>query len=186
MTQAAGFYNTMLKSDDPGVIIESLNGYRLKERLPDNLAEYTVPLGIPEVLHEGSDVTLVSYGSVLREAMPAIEMLMKYGVSVELIDVQTLIPFDLEHRILASVSKTHKLVLLDEDVPGGATAYMLKHLLEDQDIWHHLDAKPMTITAAEHRPPYGSDGDYFSKPNSEDIFEAIYRMMQQYDPVKFP
>jgi len=185
MTQAAGFYNTLLRSDDPGLIIESLNGYRLKERQPDNLGDYCIPLGVPEILHEGLDVTVVTYGSVIREAMEAVEILKMTGISVELIDVQTLIPFDLEHRILQSVKKTNKLVILDEDIPGGGSAYLLQKILEEQDAWHYLDMKPLTITAHAHRPPYGSDGDYFSKPNADDIVEMISRMMTDYDPGSF-
>jgi pyruvate/2-oxoglutarate/acetoin dehydrogenase E1 component/TPP-dependent pyruvate/acetoin dehydrogenase alpha subunit len=185
MTQAAGFYNTLIKSDDPGIIIESLNGYRLKEKQPDNLAEYTVSLGVPEILHEGRDVTLVSYGSVIREAIEAIAELEKTGVSVELIDLQSLLPFDLEGVVIESLKKTNKLVVLDEDVPGGASAYILQKILEEQNGWQFLDEKPLTLTARAHRPPYGSDGDYFSKPNAEDIMEAILDLLQRYDPARF-
>lgn len=185
MTQAAGFYNTMLKSDDPGLIIESLNGYRLKEKQPDNLADFTLPLGMPEVLHEGSDVTLVTYGSVIREAIDAIVELEKMGVSVELLDLQTLLPLDLEGMVIESLKKTNKLVVLDEDLPGGASAYILQQILEEQNGWQYLDEKPMTITAKAHRPPYGSDGDYFSKPNADDIMEKIMWMMENYDPGRF-
>jgi len=185
MTQAAGFYNTMLKSDDPGLIIESLNGYRLKEKQPDNLSEYTLPLGVPEILKEGSDLTLVTYGSVIREAQEAINELEKKGISVELIDLQTLLPFDLEGVVIQSLKKTNKLVVLDEDIPGGASAYILQQILEQQDAWQYLDEKPLTITAWEHRPPYGSDGDYFSKPNAEDIMEKILGMMMNYDKQRF-
>ncbi len=185
MVQAAGFYNTMLQSDDPALVIECLNGYRLKERLPDNITEYTIPLGVPEVLEEGSDVTLVTYGSCVRVAQEAIKMLKNQGISVELIDVQTLLPFDLEHRIVNSLKKTNRIVFLDEDVPGGATAYMMQEVLEKQGGYRHLDAAPVTLTAAAHRPPYGSDGDYFSKPNPEDIFETVYRMMHEAAPSRF-
>lgn len=181
MTQAAGFYNTLLKSDDPGIIIESLNGYRLKEKLPENLVDFTLALGVPEVLREGGDLTLVSYGSTLREAGHAIELLERRGISVELIDVQTLLPFDKHHRILESLKKTNKLVILDEDIPGGASAFMLQQILEVQDGWHYLDMKPLTITAREHRTPFGSDGDYFTKPNAESIAEEILAFMQRYD-----
>lgn len=176
MVQAAGFYNTLLRSDDPGLVIECLNGYRLKEVLPDNIGDYTVPLGVPEVLQEGNDITLVTYGSCVREAEKGIKLLDGTGISVELIDVQTLLPFDLEGVIVESLKKTNKIIFLDEDVPGGATAYMMKHVLEDQDGYFHLDAKPVTLTAHAHRPPFGSDGDYFSKPNPEDIFEACYKL----------
>lgn len=185
MVQAAGFYNTMLQSDDPALIVECLNGYRLKERLPDNITEYTVPLGVPEVLEEGSDVTLVTYGSCVRVAQEAVKMLQKQGISVELIDVQTLLPFDLEHRIVNSLKKTNRIVFLDEDVPGGATAYMMQEVLEKQGGYRYLDAAPVTLTAAAHRPPYGSDGDYFSKPNPEDVFETVYQIMREAAPQRF-
>lgn len=188
MTQAAGFYNTMLQSDDPALIIECLNGYRLKERMPDNIGEYTVPLGIPEVLQEGSDVTLVTYGSCVRIAQAGIELLERSGISVELIDVQSLLPFDLEHRICASLQKTGRIVFMDEDVPGGATAYMMREVLEVQGGYNFLDSPPVTLTAKAHRPPYGSDGDYFSKPNAEDVFEAVYRLVYEAEPgrLRFP
>lgn len=186
MTQAAGFYNTMLQSDEPALVIECLNGYRLKEKMPDNLGEYTVPLGVPEVLTEGSDVTIVGYGSTLRVIQDAMKQLSAFGISCELIDVQTLLPFDIHHRIVESVRKTNKVVFIDEDVPGGATAYMMQQVLEEQEAYRYLDAKPLTIAAQAHRPPYGTDGDYFSKPNAEDIFEAIMNMMHEYDPARFP
>ncbi|MEE9438759.1 MAG: thiamine pyrophosphate-dependent enzyme [Saprospiraceae bacterium] len=185
MVQAAGFYNTMLQSDDPSIIIECLNGYRLKETMPDNLAEYTLPLGVPEILQKGSDVTLVTYGSCVRIAQKAISMLAKANVSVELIDVQSLLPFDLEHTIVESLMKTNKIVFLDEDMPGGATAYMMKQVLEDQGGYKYLDAAPITITAHSHRPPFGSDGDYFTKPNPEDIYDIILDLMISYNPSKF-
>ncbi len=186
MTQAAGFYNTLLQSDDPAVVIECLNGYRLKEMLPDNVDKFTVPLGVPETLQEGTDVTLVTYGSCVRIAQSGITLLEKAGISVELIDVQTLLPFDLEHQIVESVKKTNRVVFLDEDYPGGATAYMMREVLEKQGGYQYLDEKPLTITAAPNRSPYGSDGDYFSKPNPEDIFEVIYNMMREGDPNRFP
>ncbi len=185
MVQAAGFYNTMLQSDDPALIIECLNGYRLKERVPENLGEYTVPLGVPEVLREGTDLTLVTYGSCVRVAEAGIELLEEHGVSVELIDVQTLLPFDLEHRILASLKKTNRILFLDEDVPGGATAYMLQEVLEKQGGYRYLDSAPITLTARAHRPPYGSDGDYFTKPNPEDVFEAVFRLVFEAEPGRF-
>lgn len=185
MVQAIGFYNTMLQSDDPAIVIECLNGYRLKEVLPDNIAEYTLPLGVPEVLQEGTDVTLVTYGSCVREAEKGIQMLQKTGVSVELIDVQSLLPFDLEHSIVESVKKTNKIIFLDEDMPGGATAFMMKEVLETQGGYQHLDAAPVTLTAWEHRPPFGSDGDYFTKPGPEDIFDTVVKMMKEYDPSRF-
>jgi pyruvate/2-oxoglutarate/acetoin dehydrogenase E1 component len=186
MTQAAGFYNTMLQSDDPALIIECLNGYRLKERLPDNVGEFTVPLGLPEILEEGTDVTLVTYGSCVRIAQEALPLLEARGISVELIDVQTLLPFDLEGIILSSLKKTNRIVFLDEDVPGGGTAYMLQKVLEEQGGYRHLDSPPLTISAHAHRPPYGSDGDYFSKPNAEDVCMRIYDLMREADPVNFP
>jgi pyruvate/2-oxoglutarate/acetoin dehydrogenase E1 component/TPP-dependent pyruvate/acetoin dehydrogenase alpha subunit len=182
MTQAAGFYNTMLQSDEPALIIECLNGYRLKEKMPDNLGTYTVALGIPEILHEGSDVTIVSYGSTLRVVEEAIKQLAEQGISSELIDVQSLLPFDINHTIVESLKKTNKIVFIDEDVPGGATAYMMQQVLETQGGYRYLDAKPLTITAKPHRPPYGTDGDYFSKPNAEEIFETVMEMMHDYNP----
>ena len=175
--QAAGMYNTLLMSDDPGLVIESLNGYRLKELLPDNIGEFTVPLGVPEVLTQGEDITLVTYGSCVRIAQEAVEILENKGISVELIDVQTLLPFDLEHLIVESLKKTNRIIFLDEDVAGGGTAYMMQEVLEKQGGYEFLDAKPRTITAKEHRPPYGSDGDYFSKPNVEDILEGILEII---------
>ncbi len=186
MTQAAGFYNTMMQSDDPALVIECLNGYRLKEKLPDNLDSFTVPLGVPEVLQEGDDVTLVTYGSCVRVAEQGIELLKKHGISVELIDVQTLLPFDLEGVILSSLKKTNRIVFLDEDVPGGATAFMMREVLEVQGGYRYLDSPPTTITAHGHRPPYGSDGDYFTKPHPEDVFEAVYNIMREVDPAGFP
>ncbi|MBK8563909.1 MAG: transketolase [Saprospiraceae bacterium] len=183
--QAAGMYNTMLNSDDPALIIECLNGYRLKERLPDNMGEYTVPLGVPDILRQGSDVTLVTYGSNIRVALEGLKLLEPTGISVELIDVQTLLPFDLEHSIVASLKKTNRIIFLDEDVPGGATGYMMREVLEVQGGYKYLDSQPVTLTAKPHRPPYGSDGDYFSKPNSEDIYEAILKLMQEAEPNRF-
>jgi 2-oxoisovalerate dehydrogenase E1 component len=186
MVQAAGFYNTMLQSDEPALIIECLNGYRLKERLPDNLGEYTTPLGVPETLIEGSDVTIVSYGSTLRVIEDAVKQLQEFGINCELIDVQTLLPFDINHSIVESIKKTNKVVFIDEDVPGGATAYMMQQVLEEQEAYKYLDAKPLTIAAKAHRPAYGTDGDYFSKPSAEDIFEAIMDMMHEYNPNQYP
>lgn len=185
MTQAAGFYNTMLQSDEPALIIECLNGYRLKEKMPDNLGVYTVPLGIPEVLHAGTDVTIVSYGSTLRVVEDAMKQLAEQGISCELIDVQSLLPFDIHHSIVESLKKTNKIVFIDEDVPGGASAYMMQQVLEEQGGYRYLDAKPLTIAAKPHRPPYGTDGDYFSKPNAEEIFERILEMMHDYNPSQY-
>ena len=186
MVQAAGFYNTMLQSDEPALIIECLNGYRLKERLPDNLGEYTTPLGVPETLIEGSDITIVSYGSTLRVIEEAVKQLQEFGINCELIDVQTLLPFDINHSIVESIKKTNKVVFIDEDVPGGATAFMMQQVLEEQEAYKYLDAKPLTIAAKAHRPAYGTDGDYFSKPSAEDIFEAIMDMMHEYNPSQYP
>lgn len=185
MVQAAGFYNTLLQSDDPGLIIECLNGYRLKERMPDNLHEFTVPIGVPEILRTGGDVTLLTYGSCVRVAEAACDQLEEEGIAVELVDAQSLLPFDLEHLTVTSLQKTNRLVVLDEDVPGGASAYLLQHVLEKQGGYRWLDSPPVTITATDHRPPYGTDGDYFSKPNPEDVFERILALMQEADPVRF-
>lgn len=186
MTQAAGFYNTLLAGDEPGLIVECLNGYRLKERLPSNLGEYRIPLGKVELLEPGSDVTLLTYGSCVRIAQEAILMLRELGISVELIDAQSLLPFDREHDVVESLRKTNRLVILDEDVPGGASAYLLQQVLEEQQGFQYLDSAPVTITAKAHRPAYGSDGDYFSKPNAEDVTDSVYRMMHEADPLRFP
>ncbi|PLW92999.1 MAG: transketolase [Marinilabiliales bacterium] len=186
MTQAAGFYNTLIKSDDPGLIIEPLNAYRLREPRPENIGEFTVPLGKPEVLQEGTDVTLVTYGSCVRIAEEAIPQLAEMDISVELIDVQTLLPFDLSGTIISSLMKTNKIVFFDEDVPGGTTAYMMQQVLEKQGGWNYLDAEPKTITAKDHRPAYGSDGDYFSNPNAENVFDTVYELMNEYNPTQYP
>jgi pyruvate/2-oxoglutarate/acetoin dehydrogenase E1 component len=186
MTRAAGFYNTLLRSDDAALVIECLNGYRLKERLPDNVGEFTLPLGIPEVIRPGEDVTVVTYGSMCRVVMEAADELAAVGISCEVIDVQTLLPFDLHHLISYSLKKTNRIVFADEDVPGGATAYMMQKVLEEQAGFSLLDSPPVTITAKEHRPAYASDGDYFSKPNAEEVFDKIYAMMAEADPEKFP
>jgi len=186
MTQAAGFYNTLLRSDDSGIVIEVLNGYRQKEKLPANIGDFTVPLGVPEVLREGSDVTVVTYGPLCRIAMEAAERLSGVGIEVELIDVQTLLPFDRHGRIVESLRKTNRVLFLDEDVPGGASAYMMQQVLEVQGGYAWLDAAPRTLAAREHRPAYGSDGDYFSKPNRESVFEAVYDLMYEADPRGFP
>ncbi|MCE7993121.1 MAG: transketolase [Roseivirga sp.] len=186
MTQAAGFYNTMLKSDDPALIIECLNGYRLKERIPDNVGEFTVPLGVPEVIRQGTDVTVVTYGSMCRIVAQAAEELEEIGISVEIIDVQTLLPFDVHSSIVESLKKTNRVVFADEDVPGGASAYMMQQVLEEQEGYYHLDSQPVTIAAKEHRPAYASDGDYFSKPNPETVFDKIYGLMSEAEPTRFP
>ncbi len=177
MVQAAGMYNTLLQGKDPGIVIECLNGYRLKERLPDNIGDYTVPLGIPEVLMEGDHITLVTYGSCVRYAMSAAKICADFGISVELIDVQTLLPFDMEKIIVSSLRKTNKILFLDEDVPGGATAYMMQQVLEVQGGFNYLDGPPATLTAQDHRTPYGNEGDYFAKPQTDDIVEKIYEVV---------
>jgi pyruvate/2-oxoglutarate/acetoin dehydrogenase E1 component len=179
MVQAAGMYNTLLASCEPGLVIESLNGYRLKERLPSNLLEYKVALGVPETIREGNDITMVSYGSTLRIVMEAAEFLEDLGVSCEVIDVQTLLPFDTGHLILESLKKTNRIVFIDEDVPGGAAAYMFNKVMEEQGGYRWLDVSPRTLTAKAHRPGYGSDGDYFSKPNIEDVVELVQAMMAE-------
>jgi 2-oxoisovalerate dehydrogenase E1 component len=186
MTQAAGFYNTMMASDDPALIIEPLNGYRLKEKMPANIGYHRVPLGIPEVLQEGSDITLVTYGSCVKIAQEALPQISDFGISVELIDIQSLIPFDLNMAVLKSLKKTNKIIFFDEDVPGGATSFMMQKVLEDQGGYSHLDTEPRTLTKKDHRPAYTNDGDYFSNPNAEDVFETVYQMMHEYNPNKFP
>ncbi len=179
MTQAAGMYNTLLRSNDPGIVIECLNGYRLKEKLPSNLLEFTVPLGVPEVIREGADVTIVSYGSTLRIVQEAAATLALQDISVEIVDVQTLLPFDTHHHILTSLKKTNRIVFVDEDVPGGAAAFMFNKVMEEQGGYKYLDTAPRTITGKAHRPAYGSDGDYFSKPNAEEIEAVIRNMMTE-------
>lgn len=180
MTQAAGMYNTLLKSDEPGIVIECLNGYRLKEKTPDNLTEFTVPFGIPEVIREGNDITIVSYGSTLRVIEEAIvNYLEPKGISCEVVDVRTLLPFDINHLIVESLKKTSRIVFIDEDVPGGASAYMFQQVMEIQGGYKWLDATPRTISAQNHRPAYATDGDYFSKPNAEDIAAAIEEIVSE-------
>ena len=186
MTQAAGFYNTILQSGDPAIIIECLNGYRLKERLPNNIGEFTLPLGVPEVLLEGTDITVVTYGSMCRVVMEAAEQLAKFGISCEVIDVQSLLPFDLEGIISDSIKKTNRVLFADEDVPGGASAYMMQQVIDEQEAYRWLDSKPTCLSAHAHRPAYASDGDYFSKPNIEDVFDTVYALMAETDPQKFP
>jgi pyruvate/2-oxoglutarate/acetoin dehydrogenase E1 component/TPP-dependent pyruvate/acetoin dehydrogenase alpha subunit len=186
MTRAAGFYNTMLKSDEPALIIEPLNGYRLREKKPLNIGEFCIPVGIPEIIEQGNDVTLVTYGSCVRVAQDAAAQLSDFKISVELIDVQSLEPFDINHSITESLKKTNKIVFFDEDVPGGATAYMMQKVLEGQKGFNYLDSEPRTVTAQAHRAAYGTDGDYFSNPNAEDVFDCIYNMMHDYNPVKYP
>jgi pyruvate/2-oxoglutarate/acetoin dehydrogenase E1 component len=186
MTQAAGMYNTLLRADEPALVVECLNGYRIKEKLPSNIGEFTVPLGRPDVLRYGEDVTLVTYGSCCRIAQEACDLLANHGIRVELIDVQTLLPFDINHSIVESLKSTNRIVFLDEDVPGGATSYMMQQVLEIQGGYKHLDSTPITITAKEHRPAYGSDGDYFSKPSVDTVFSTIYQMMHESNPAKWP
>ncbi len=186
MTKAAGFYNTLLQSDEPALVIEPLNGYRTKERVPLNMGEFNEPLGIPEIVKEGTDITLVSYGSTFNLCEIAEKSLTTLGVSVELIDVQTLIPFDINHLISKSLEKTNRLFIIDEDVSSGATGYMLDKILVEQNAFFHLDSPPVTLSSKDHRPAYGSDGDYFSKPNVDDIIEGIYDVMHETDPLRFP
>jgi pyruvate/2-oxoglutarate/acetoin dehydrogenase E1 component/TPP-dependent pyruvate/acetoin dehydrogenase alpha subunit len=186
MTQAAGFYNTLLRAEEPGLIIEVLNGYRLRESMPDNVGEFTVPLGVPQVLKAGDDITLVTYGACCRIVMNAAEMLGKTGIQAEVIDVQSLLPFDLRGVILNSLKKTGRILFIDEDVPGGTSAYLLQQVIEIQGGYYWLDSPPQTLPGKEHRPAYGSDGDYWSKPNTEQVFEAAYKMMHEVEPGRFP
>ena len=186
MTKAAGFYNTLLTTDEPALVIECLNGYRLKEKMPLNLGEFKTPIGVVETIKSGKDITVVSYGSTLRLVEQAAKELMEVGIDAEIIDVQSLLPFDINHDILKSISKTNRLLVIDEDVPGGASAYILQQILEVQKGYFQLDSQPKTLTSQEHRPSYGTDGDYFSKPSTEDIYEKIYEMMHEDYPTKFP
>ena len=185
MTQAAGFYNSLLDLDQPAIVIEPLNGYRIKEKLPINYGEFKTPIGEIEVLREGLDITLVSYGSTLNIVVNVAKEIEKYGISCEVIDVQSLLPFDIKKEISNSIIKTNRLLIIDEDMPGGGSTYILQELLEKQDIYKHLDSEPSLLTAKDHRPPYGSDGDYISKPSFEDIFEKIYAIMRESNPNKF-
>ncbi len=185
MTQAAGMYNTLLQAKEPALVIEVLNGYRLKEKMPDNLGEFTVPLGVPEIIREGTDITVVTYGPLVRLADQAAEILEEKGIRVELIDVQTLLPFDLPNVIAQSLQKTNRIIFLDEDVPGGGTAYMMREVLDKQGGYRYLDANPVCLSAKAHRPPYGSRGDYFTKPNVEDIVDAVYEIMHESNPSRF-
>jgi pyruvate/2-oxoglutarate/acetoin dehydrogenase E1 component/TPP-dependent pyruvate/acetoin dehydrogenase alpha subunit len=186
MTQAAGFYNTLLRAEEPGLIVEVLNGYRLREKMPDNVEEFTVPLGVPQVLRPGEDITLVTYGACCRIVLNAAEMLNKTGIQAEVIDVQSLLPFDLHGVILNSLKKTGRILFIDEDVPGGTTAYMLQQVIEIQGGYYWLDSPPQTLPGKEHRPAYGSDGDYWSKPNAEQVFETAYKIMHEVEPERFP
>ena len=186
MTVAAGFYNTLMESDQPALIVECLNGYRLKEKKPSNLGEFKLPLGVVETLKKGTDITLVSYGSTLRIVEQVAKELMEVDINAEVIDIQSLMPFDINHDIVESIKKTNRLLIIDEDIPGGASSYILNEVLDNQNAYEFLDSKPKTLTAKEHRPAYGSDGDYFSKPSAEDIFEAVYAMMHESNPLKYP
>lgn len=186
MTQAAGFYNSLLECDEPALVIECLNGYRLKEKMPLNYGEFKTPIGIVETLRKGTDITLVSYGSTLRLVEQVAKELFEAGIDCEIIDLQSLLPFDINHDIVKSIAKTNRLLIIDEDVPGGAAAYILQQIVEEQNAYIHLDSKPQTLTAKAHRPAYGTDGDYFSKPSAEDIYEKVYEMMNEVNPSKFP
>ena len=186
MTKAAGFYNALLECDEPALVIECLNGYRLKEKMPLNYGEFKTPIGVVETMKEGTDITLVSYGSTLRLVEQAAKELQEIGIDCEVIDVQSLLPFDINHDLVKSIMKTNRLLVIDEDVPGGASAYILQQIIEQQDGYNHLDSKPQTLTAKAHRPSYGTDGDYFSKPSTEDIFEKVYTMMNEVNPSKYP
>ncbi|GAB3954768.1 alpha-ketoacid dehydrogenase subunit alpha/beta [Spirosoma harenae] len=186
MTQAAGFYNTLIKGDDPALLIESLNGYRLKEVLPDNLDEFCLPLGVPDIIRTGTDLTIVTYGSMCRIVMEAANQLAQMAINVEVIDVQTLLPFDVHHSIVESIKKTNRVIFADEDVPGSASAYMMQQAIEEQNAYRYLDSAPRTLSAKAHRPPYGSDGDYFSKPNVDDVIEMAYAVMSEAEPERFP
>jgi pyruvate/2-oxoglutarate/acetoin dehydrogenase E1 component len=186
LTTAAGFYNTLLQGDDPALIIEPLNAYRSKEKMPTNLGEFQIELGVPEVVKEGSDLTIVTYGSTCNLAEDACKELAELGISVELIDIRSLMPFDKNHSIVESLKKTNKVLFLDEDVKGGASAYMMQKVLEDQGGYYHLDVEPKTLSSKDHRPAYGTDGDYFSKPSIEDIVETAYQLMRDVDPETYP
>lgn len=186
MTKAAGFYNTLLQTDEPALIVECLNGYRLKEKLPSNLGEFRTPIGVVETVKDGTDITLVSYGSTLRLVEEAAKELQQVGIDAEIIDIQSLLPLDLNHDMVKSVAKTNRLLVIDEDVPGGASAYILQHIVDEQNGYQYLDSKPQTLAAKPHRPAYGTDGDYFSKPSTEDIFEKVYEIMHEANPNNFP
>ena len=186
MTKAAGFYNTLLETDEPALVIECLNGYRLKEKMPTNLGEFKTPIGVVETIKKGTDITLVSYGSTLRLVEQAAKELLETGIDCEIIDIQSLLPFDIKHDIVKSIVNTNRLLIIDEDVPGGASAFILQQILDEQNAYDFLDSKPQTLTAKAHRPAYGTDGDYFSKPSAEDIFEKVYAMMNEASPHKYP
>ena len=185
MTKAAGFYNTLLECDEPALVIENLNGYRLKEKLPNNLGDFKTPIGVVETIKEGTDITVLSYGSTLKIVQDVVKDLQQVDIDIEIIDAQSLLPFDINHDVVKSIEKTNRLLIIDEDVPGGATSYLLNEILEKQNAYEYLDSKPITISAKEHRAAFGTDGDYFSKPNAEDIFETIYKMMHEVNPTKY-
>jgi len=186
MTKAAGFYNTLLESDEPALLIECLNGYRLKEKMPNNIGQFKTPIGVVETIKAGSDLTIVSYGSTLRIVEQAAKELLEVGIDVEIIDAQSLLPFDIQQDVVKSLAKTNRLLVVDEDVPGGASAYLLQQILEVQKGYRYLDSEPQTLTSKEHRPAYSTDGDYFSKPSVEDVFEKVYDLMHEVNPTKFP
>ena len=186
MTKAAGFYNTLLEGDQPALVIECLNKYRSKEKLPDNLGDFKTPIGKVDLILEGSDITIVSYGSSIELVEKAAQELNKFNIKVEIIDCQSLIPFDLNHDIAKSIEKTNRLLIVDEDFSGGASAYILNELISNQNIYNYLDSNPKLLTAKNHRPAYGSDGDYFSKPSMDDIFDVSYNIMHESSPNKFP
>lgn len=186
MCQAAGMYNTLLAGDDPAIVVESLNGYRLKEKRPSNMGEFRLELGKVETMCEGTDITVVTYGSMVRMCVDVAKQLNEVGISAEVIDVQTLLPFDIGSEIVESIKKTNRVIFVDEDVPGGASAYMMQEVLENQGAYQYLDSAPQTLTAKAHRPAYASDGDYFSKPSNEDILEAIYAIMHEAEPNRYP
>jgi pyruvate/2-oxoglutarate/acetoin dehydrogenase E1 component len=186
MTKAAGFYNTLLETDEPALVVECLNGYRLKEKMPTNLGEFKTPIGVVETIKEGSDITIVSYGSTLRIIEQAAKELLEVGINVEIIDAQSLLPFDVNHDCVKSIAKTNRLLVVDEDVPGGASAYLLQQIVDEQNGYQHLDSQPQTLASKAHRPAYGTDGDYFSKPSAEDVFEKVYAIMHEAKPEEYP
>jgi pyruvate/2-oxoglutarate/acetoin dehydrogenase E1 component len=186
MTKAAGFYNTLIETDEPALLVECLNGYRLKEKMPTNLGAFKTPIGVVETIKKGTDITLVSYGSTLRLVKQAAKELLEVGISCEIIDIQSLLPFDIHHDIQKSLATTNRLLIVDEDVPGGASAYILQQIIDVQNGYDYLDSKPQTLAAKPHRPAYGTDGDYFSKPSVEDIFEKVYEMMHEVNPKDYP
>ena len=186
MTKAAGFYNNLLTKDEPALVIECLNGYRLKEQLPSNLGDFQTEIGVVEIIKSGQDVTVVTYGSCCRIALDAAHELEQLNISIEIIDVQSLIPFDIKNDISKSIQKTNRVIFLDEDVPGGATGYMMQQVLEYQEAYNYLDSSPVTITSKSHRPAYGDDGDYFSKSNADDVIEKCYELMHESNPKKYP